>query len=217
MDERFREAIIKSGGCPASTVEVGCEMGITSFLMHCEKRIFLDFDSSIIEKVKLAHETLCPEYIQDEFIVGDMFSMPLSDDMVDIAFNSGVLEHYDQEHIVLALKEMSRVTKPGGYLVIGIPNHYCTVYRMAYLRGMLLDRLHIRTWPWPKEIKYYDLKEEIMTAGLQLMERKTLSHDSIWNWWGGNKYMLPRTVFKMRDRIKPFEGYLTVLIIQNCK
>lgn len=31
------------------------------------------------------------------------------------------------------------------------------------------------------------------------------------NWWGGRRYLPIRTMFRLVDMIKPFEGYLTVL------
>lgn len=185
FQKEFAEYINEHIEHSATAIEVGCEMGITSFLLKCKKRIFLDFDSSIINKVKKAHATLSAENTKDEFIVGDMFHMSLPDSTVDVCFNSGVLEHYSSSEIVKALAEMKRVTSPDGLIVVGIPNHYCIVYRLAYLRGQLLDKLHIRKWSWPKEIKYYDLLEEIQAAGLCLIERKTMSKGSIYNWWGG--------------------------------
>lgn len=53
----------------------------------------------------------------------DIFAMPFDDAMFDVVFNEGVIEHlsdYDR-----AVKEMIRVTKPGGKVIVGVPNWYC--------------------------------------------------------------------------------------------
>lgn len=164
---------------------------------------------------RLAHDRIQPERKDDLFIQGDMFSMDFPDRSFELVFNSGVLEHYRSDEIIRALKEMSRICKESGEIVIAIPNHYCIVYRLAYLRGMLLDRLNIRRWPWPPEHKIYDLKYEVEKAGMVLEKRITLSKDSIWSWWQGGKYALVRAAFRLIDRIKPIEGYLSVLIIRK--
>lgn len=166
-------------------IEVGCEQGITSFLLDCEERCFFDFNEDILEKDREAHKILQPERIKDTFVQGDMFDMPFADNTFDIVFNAGVLEHYQSDEIVHALKEMGRISK--GKIVVAIPNHFCIVYRSAYLFGMLLDRLKIKKWVYPPEHKFYDLCEEIERAGLILEKRIVMSKKSIWIWWGGKK------------------------------
>lgn len=198
-------------GGKGSVIEAGCESGVTSFLLNCDKRCFLDLNSQIIEKVKSAHLIFQPERDEDIFVAGDLFNMPFEDNTFDVCFNAGVLEHFSSDEIVCALREMKRVVKKSGLIVVAIPNHYCGVYRSAYLYGLILDKLGIRKWEWPRENKYYDLRREIKKAGLLADDRMTLSKDSIWNWWGGRRYLLIRTVFRLVDMIKPFDGYLTVL------
>lgn len=196
-------------------IEVGCEAGVTSFLLNTNERCFFDLDEGIIAKSKEAHEILCKDHDRDKFVVGNMFDMPFEDDYFDLTFNAGVLEHFSRTEVVAALKEMERVTKSNGKVVVAIPNHYCPVYRLAYLVGIFLDFLHIRKWPWPKENKYYDFREEIAEVDSLVFEnRMTLSKKSIWNWLGG-VFILARFLLMLIDKFHPFEGYLTVITMRK--
>lgn len=65
--------------------------------------------------------------VQIQPVVGDAFSKPLADDSFDIVFHQGLLEHF--RNPIDLLKEDFRVLKPGGYLVVDVPQtfHYYTV------------------------------------------------------------------------------------------
>lgn len=215
FQSELAELISKLASEQGSIIEVGCEQGITCFLIDCKRKCFFDLNENIIELCKKVHDIIQKERVNDTFVVGDMFKMPFENDIFDVTFNSGVLEHYSHKEIVKAVKEMARITKPSGKIVVGIPNHYSIVYRSAYLWGGVLDLLKVKKWPWPKEYKYYDLHDEIEKAGCILEERIVISKASIWNWWKGRKYFLIQNFFKILDRIIPLEGYLTVLLISK--
>ncbi len=196
-------------------IEVGCEAGVTSFLLNADERCFFDLNSDIIGKSKKVHKILCKDHDRDSFVVGNMFNMPFEDEYFDLTFNSGVAEHFSSDEVVAMLKEMARVTKPNGKVVVAIPNHYCPVYRSAYLWGGVLDFLHIKKWQWPKENKYYDFRQEItQVEGLIFENRITLSKKSIWNWWGWI-FIFVKFIFQFIDRFSPFEGYLTVITMKK--
>lgn len=199
-------------GGKGKVIEVGCEAGVTSFLLDADERCFFDLDSGIIEKSKKAHDILFKDVNSDSYVVGNMFDMPFEDGYFDLTFNAGVLEHFSSDEVVEALKEMRRITKPGGKVVVAIPNHHCAVYRTAYLLCIFLDFLHIRKFPWPRANKYYDLRREMERAeGLCFESRITMSKESIWQWWGRKCLFPVRFFFKTIDKFKPFEGYLTVI------
>lgn len=54
------------------------------------------------------------------FILGDLHKMPFKDESLDKAVLSEVLEHVENDELVL--KEVSRILKPGGILVISVPS-----------------------------------------------------------------------------------------------
>ena len=188
----------------SSVIEVGCETGITSFLISDKwKRTLLDLNPGAIA---LAAKAALLLHKEATFVVGDMFAMSFSDESFDLVFNAGVIEHFDKDDRVAALREYSRILKPGGRIIIGYPNHYCPPYRCAYLLLKMIGR-----WRFPSEYKIYDLKEEIDACGLVLEQRRTMSKKTIFQWLD---FAIPvKTMFAMLDKIRNYEGYLTVLII----
>ncbi|UUX91326.1 class I SAM-dependent methyltransferase [Methanoplanus endosymbiosus] len=62
-------------------------------------------------------------------ILGDMFYIPFKDCSFDLVYNSGVIEHFPDPQNSAAVREMGRITKKGGYVMIIVPNSYCIWYR----------------------------------------------------------------------------------------
>ncbi len=61
-----------------------------------------------------------PDYKPD--IVGDIHNIPLKDESIDAIFCIAVLEHV--KNPILAMKEMYRILKPGGKILIYVPFLY---------------------------------------------------------------------------------------------
>jgi len=61
-------------------------------------------------------------------VKGDIRSIPFKENVFDFTFNSGVIEHLPKPKE--AISEMMRVTKPGGKVLIMVPNKYCIFYQM---------------------------------------------------------------------------------------
>lgn len=69
------------------------------------------------------------------FVTGNMFELPFSDNFFDFVWNIGTLEHYDQIHIKIILSEMLRVTAINGRISIAVPNHNSLPMLKARLLG----------------------------------------------------------------------------------
>jgi ubiquinone/menaquinone biosynthesis C-methylase UbiE len=69
------------------------------------------------------------------FEKGDLFKLSYPNNYFDVVFNEGVIEHYrlkENPNYIDALREMIRVTKKGGKIIVGVPNWYNfphTVYK----------------------------------------------------------------------------------------
>lgn len=96
-------------------LEVGCGLGYFS-KMAIRKRAQvtgLDIGEKIIERAR----RLIPA---GKFIVGDAKSLPFKDETFDIVLCTEVIEHVESPS--RAIKELFRVTKTGGYIVLTTPN-----------------------------------------------------------------------------------------------
>lgn len=190
-------------------IEVGCEIGTTSFILDDSfNKTLLDLNPLAINLAKKAFGK-CNNNAQ--FFIADMFNMPFKDETYDIVFNSGVIEHFAKKERSRALKEYSRILRNDGVIIIAFPNHFSVPYSLAYLvRNNLLFRYR---WPYPREYKIFDMKDEINSNNLILEKRVVISKESIYNWWNFFKPM--KYVLKLLDKYIHFEGYLTVLIIRK--
>ncbi|KKQ77157.1 MAG: hypothetical protein UT00_C0019G0006 [Parcubacteria group bacterium GW2011_GWA1_38_7] len=54
--------------------------------------------------------------------IDDMFKMKYKNGFFDVVINGGTLEHYGNKEISLLIKEMLRVTKSSGTVVVAVPN-----------------------------------------------------------------------------------------------
>lgn len=90
-------------------------VGLDSAIMALEFANYLADISKVSSKVRLAQ--------------GDYFRSPFRDEEFDASFNFGVFEHLEGERSDQLLSEMKRVTKHGGYIIIGIPNEESPFYK----------------------------------------------------------------------------------------
>jgi ubiquinone/menaquinone biosynthesis C-methylase UbiE len=87
---------------------------------------------------------------------GSVFSSPFDDNYFDLTWNCGVVEHYDSDLIILMANEMVRVTKQGGFVMIGIPN----IYSLEMIKTRILSsKLVSKLLSW---IPGYRLDSEIL-------------------------------------------------------
>ena len=195
-----------------SAIEIGCEAGISMMLLNqnLSTSSFLDYDHTILEKV----ESVCKELglRGTNCICEDMFTMDsIANESYDLAYNSGVIEHYTKTVRAQALKSYARITKKGGNVIVAYPNHHTLPYRLSYLIGRMMGK---KTWPWPKEYKFFDLKDEMEAAGLIYVGRTTMDRETLFKQWI-TKYKSTRSLFLFLDKFFHFEGYLTVCIAKK--
>ncbi len=71
------------------------------------------------------------------FIKGDIRDEPFADGQFDVVFSEGVIEHFDTRDMRQIISETVRITKPGGSVVISVPNYYCPSLMFAmWLNGI---------------------------------------------------------------------------------
>lgn len=101
---------------------------------------------------------------QGAFVQGSVFELPFEAGRFDLVWNAGLLEHFTPEEKTLALREMLRVTRPGGAVVTMNPYALAVVYRLG---KWLKERAG--TWPYGYERPVRSLRG-VVPAGAGLRE-----------------------------------------------
>jgi SAM-dependent methyltransferase len=147
---RVLEAGCGSGG---TTIKLMQQVSISQMVLLDVSANALFFARSQIPEV--AHN-------QTALVRGDMFKLPFENDAFDLVWNVGVLEHFERGEILQATHEMLRVTRPGGFAVVGIPNRNSVSVLKAALLGSKLGR------KWLKSISGYRFDTEVLYGNSEL-------------------------------------------------
>ncbi|MCX5046088.1 class I SAM-dependent methyltransferase [Aldersonia sp. NBC_00410] len=121
------------------------------------KVIGLDYDISAVEHIRA-------RYPRVEMLHGNLASLPLPDESVDVVVNFQVIEHlWDQLQF---LQECRRVLRPGGQLLVSTPN------RITFSPGRdtPLNPFHTR------ELNAAELTELLEQAGLSVTTMTGVHH-----------------------------------------
>ncbi|MEJ2673500.1 MAG: class I SAM-dependent methyltransferase [Deltaproteobacteria bacterium] len=109
----------------AALLDLGCGDG--NHLRYLQKYARMSYGSDY-NLARLARaRRRCPEV---PLYLADILNYPVQDDFFDIIFCNHVVEHIPEDH--LALQTMHRILKPGGLLVLGVPNEGAWWWQLAY-------------------------------------------------------------------------------------
>ncbi len=86
----------------------------------------------------------------------DFFSLPFGHGAFDLVFNSGVVEHYDEQTRMQLLAELCRVTHPNGFVCVVFPNRE---HLLDGVWGNLVSRF--------SDHDKYDIPEQFITPTIQ--------------------------------------------------
>jgi len=136
-------------------IEVGCGTGQT--LMDMPHDV-VGFDISPIA-LEIARDNC------DDAVQGDIFSIPFKDNSFDLVYNSGVIEHFLEPMNLYAVKEMARIAKPGGKVIVIVPNSLCHWYRLGKFVAVLMKKFE---FGYEEDYMPNRLKTVISKAGLVL-------------------------------------------------
>jgi ubiquinone/menaquinone biosynthesis C-methylase UbiE len=121
-------------------LDVGCEVGammVYAGLMGAEV-YGLDICPESVEK---ANKYLSKYSLKGKAVVGDARKINFPDNYFDKAISSDFLEHMSAKDNIQVLREMRRVVKPGGVIVIKTPNLIYLKFSRAYKMLIRLLRL----------------------------------------------------------------------------
>ncbi len=108
-----------------TVLEAGCGSGKFSLCLasHGLYVTALDYTYPPLKNIKDISHAIKDVAVNSRFVCGDITVMPFIDGSYDMVFNEGVVEHWlDTEERVSVIREMVRVTRPGGAVAIYVPN-----------------------------------------------------------------------------------------------
>lgn len=158
---------------PARVLEVGCGSGIDSYALAARSGAVHDGLDASEASVRLARRLRTAFRSEVAFELGDACRMPYPDATFDVVFSQGLLEHFEDPRPLI--EEQVRVVRPGGSIVIDVPQRY-SLYTVLKHRQM---RRGTWRWGWERE---YSAAEMRALAGGHAMELECLGS------WGYDFY-----------------------------
>lgn len=140
---------IHRGAQPIRVLEPASGSGGTSLELARHRAV----DSIVLADISIAALQLARTLATGEstprvhLLQSDAFALPLADATFDLAWNIGVIEHYPEAQILELVGEMLRVTRPGGAVLVGIPNRRSIANLKAALLGSRFGRRWLRFVP----------------------------------------------------------------------
>lgn len=200
IEEKTHSLILKHFEKDWSILEAGCGLGRwiiylsdLGYNMHG-----IDISESAVNMIKSARPDL-------NLNVGDIKQMPFQDDEFDAVLSDGVVEH-DHEGPEMMLREMYRVVKPGGVMIVIVPvqnwiralihRPLCAVrYTIMWLIGRKLEFEEYR-------FSAHDFARRVRNTGWTILEHSWVEltpHDksyALWVDWGN--------LFRLKEPQEPF-------------
>lgn len=144
------EADLKGG----KALEVGCGAGFST------KRLKKMLPSKVELEASEYVEQLLPDARKlnpgMRITAESVYELKRKDESLDLVFLLEVLEHLDYPET--ALQELSRVVKPGGYLILGVPREplwrVLNMARLKYLKDFGNTTGHLNHWSKKSLIKH---------------------------------------------------------------
>lgn len=128
-------------------LEAGCGgglYGLTLATFGCDC-VELDFSEQMLKNVEITREEYQTEYgpLKVSTLRGDITDLRNLQGAFDVVFNEGVIEHWvDVLQRKQVLGEMVRAARPGGFVVVCIPNNSHPLYTWWYF----LQRIFHTSW-----------------------------------------------------------------------
>jgi ubiquinone/menaquinone biosynthesis C-methylase UbiE len=181
----------------SKVLEAGCGTGQTlSPLSERHETYGLDISKAAL---KLA------QYNCRYPVLGSIFKMPFGDNTFDLVYNSGVIEHFKDPENVVAIKEMARITKPSGKIIIIVPNTLCLWYKAGKFVAVM-----IKNFEFGYEEDYSPRRIENATRRAGLTIEKIFGLQALLPLATNDREVLPLTLRKrigMIEQVFPKKQY----------
>ncbi|MDZ7332836.1 MAG: methyltransferase domain-containing protein [candidate division KSB1 bacterium] len=145
-------------------LEVGAGSGRDSFQLARKNAIVyvLDYSPRALEIIKKLDEQQGVSLI---LIQSDALHLPFANETLDIVFHQGLMEHFAEPGPLLS--EQFRVLKPGGLLLVDVPQRY-HIYTLIKHVLILLNRWFAG---WETQFSIGQLKRIVQQAGFTVVHQ----------------------------------------------
>ena len=142
-------------------LEIGAGTGRDSLhIARCKAKVVqLDYAMGAL---KIMKEVASQSGLPIHLVGGDAFELPFADGTFDIVFHQGLLEHFREPQATDLLKENVRVLKPGGLLLVDVPQRY---HIYTVIKHTLIM---VNAWfaGWEREFSARELEAKLRGLGL---------------------------------------------------
>src|ERR1035437_9580633 len=125
VEEALAEWAARRGAEPIVGLDLGCGDGSNLYWLqpHFTKLYGSDYNvPRLLRAAKLG--------IEARLFMADICNYPADDDSFDVIYFNHVLEHIPDD--AAALREVRRILKPGGLVILGVPNEGAAFWQLAY-------------------------------------------------------------------------------------
>lgn len=195
-------------------LEVGCGSGLTSLALAQEgaECALLDISPQSLQK---ALEAFAAAHVSPPVAYNtDALASGLPPESFDIVWNGGVIEHFVDEGKLALIREMHRLTKPGGKTIIMAPNAWCWQFQLAQAWQKLNG-----TWSFGFEddVSPRKLRQLCRSLGLKGVSSYAFNPVLGWRWVPIARRLIRKAgldSFNNHSR-ESIVGFISVLVIQK--
>jgi SAM-dependent methyltransferase len=153
----FMQGIEASLAQGSTVLEAGCGTGQTlASLSTRHETVGLDISRAALNLAR----SNCKNPV-----LGSIFKIPFRDNTFDLVYNSGVIEHFEDPTNVAAIREMARVTKCSGRIIIIVPNTLCIWYKAGKCVAVMMKNFE---FGYEEDYSPKRLKTAVRRAGLEI-------------------------------------------------
>lgn len=153
----FMQGIEKSLAHGSAVLEAGCGTGQTlALLSGRHETTGLDISRAALDIAR----NNCKHAV-----LGSIFNIPFMDNTFDLVYNSGVIEHFKDPTNVAAIREMARVTKCAGRVIIIVPNTLCLWYKAGKWVAVMMENFE---FGYEEDYSPQRLITAVQNAGLEI-------------------------------------------------
>jgi len=145
-------------------LEIGAGTGRDSFPLAAVGARIVQLDYSV-HSLKILRDLAQGLALPVDIVGGDTFRLPFKDGSFDIVFHQGLLEHFREPAAGNLLKENVRVLRPGGLLLIDVPQRF-HLYTVAKRVLIAMNRWFAG---WERSFSIGELTLLARTLGLDIV------------------------------------------------